>query len=169
MEGKTKLGFSVIQIVEIPFSYLRKGVLKEMSGRELYTDTDEGFSEKIYNGEIFEVIACEQEEMSEDSPLKMSAEDLKQVDELAGELGEFELVRVNMDSVVKESSLDKMKELFLNSGDDESEEVELDNLDQAKLVREGKDVEVENKYGTRFPISELSNEEVKIFIYLLEH
>lgn len=95
MEAKTKSGFSVIQVVEIPVSYLRKGVLKELSGRGIYIDTDEELNEEIYSGDIFEQIAGEQAEIPENSPLKMSTEDLKQVEELAEELGEYELIRVN--------------------------------------------------------------------------
>jgi hypothetical protein len=94
MEAKTKSGFSVIQVVEIPVSYLRKGVLKELSGRELYKDTDDEIDEAIYDASIFETIACEQSEMK-DSPIRMNPEDLAQVEELAEELGEYELIRVN--------------------------------------------------------------------------
>lgn len=93
MQSTTKSGFSIIQMVEIPEDYLRKGVLKELEGRGLYTDEELG--EEIYSGDIFEAIASEQEELPESSPLKMSAEDLKQVDELAEKLCEYELVRVN--------------------------------------------------------------------------
>jgi hypothetical protein len=95
METKTKSGFSVIQMVEIPETFLRKGVLKELSGREIYTDTDDELNEQIFAGNVFETIACDQAEIPENSPLKLSAEDLKQVDELAEELGEYELIRIN--------------------------------------------------------------------------
>jgi len=94
MESKTKSGFTVIQVVEIPVSYLRKGVLKELSGRELYRDTDDEIEETIYDGSVFEAIACEQAEMK-DSPIRMSPEDLAQVEELAEDFGQYELIRVN--------------------------------------------------------------------------
>lgn len=94
MESKTKSGFTVIQVVEIPVSYLRKGVLKELSGRELYRDTDDEIEETIYGGSVFEDIACEQAEMK-DSPIRMSPEDLAQVEELAEDFGQYELIRVN--------------------------------------------------------------------------
>ena len=90
MESKTKSGFSVIQLVEIPESYLRKGVLKELSGRGLYIDTDEGLCEEIFSGDIFTQIECEVEE-----GLKISSDDLKQIQELSEELGEYELIRIN--------------------------------------------------------------------------
>jgi hypothetical protein len=47
----------------------------------------------------------------------------------------------------------------------ESEEIELDNLDSARLVYnfESKTVMVENSSGTQFPISELSQKEIDIF------
>jgi len=90
MEAKTKSGFSIIQLVEIPENYLRKGVLKELSGRELYVDADEELGEQIFSGDIFTQIECEVEE-----GLKISPDDLKQIQELSKELGKFELVRIN--------------------------------------------------------------------------
>jgi hypothetical protein len=47
----------------------------------------------------------------------------------------------------------------------ESEEIELDNLDRARLVYsfDSNSVMVENEHGTRFPISELSQKEINIF------
>lgn len=46
----------------------------------------------------------------------------------------------------------------------ESEWIQLDNLDEAKLVfdEEG-NVVVENEHGTQFPVSDLSEEEIQIF------
>lgn len=46
----------------------------------------------------------------------------------------------------------------------ESEWIQLDNLDEAKLVfdEEG-NVVVENEHGTQFPVSDLSEEEIEIF------
>ncbi|HUU87701.1 MAG TPA: hypothetical protein VMX17_08120 [Candidatus Glassbacteria bacterium] len=52
----------------------------------------------------------------------------------------------------------------------ESEGIELDNLDWAKLVlKEGSEteIEVENEHGTRFPISDLSKTEIEIFLTVL--
>jgi len=96
MESKTKSGFSVIQLVEIPDTYLRKGVLKELFGREMYSDTDDDIQEGIYSADVFEQISSEYEELPENSPLRnLDEEDLKQIDALAEELGEYELVRVN--------------------------------------------------------------------------
>jgi len=47
----------------------------------------------------------------------------------------------------------------------ESEKIELDNLDRARLVYnfESKSVMVENEHGTQFPLSDLSQEEIDIF------
>ena len=47
----------------------------------------------------------------------------------------------------------------------ESEEIELDNLDRARLVYsfDSNSVMVENEHGTRFAISELSQKEINIF------
>lgn len=64
----------------------------------------------------------------------------------------------------------KAIKLFLMTGKKRSEEIELDNLDTACLVRK-KDgsVIVENEYGTTFGIEELSDSELDVFIYLFEH
>ena len=55
--------------------------------------------------------------------------------------------------------------------DGESEKIELDNLDEARLVlKEGSttEIEVENEHGTRYSTSELSDEETKIFLFVLK-
>ncbi len=50
----------------------------------------------------------------------------------------------------------------------ESEEIELDNLDTAKLILKSKnEVVVENEHGTEFPLSDLSKVEAEIFMYVL--
>lgn len=51
----------------------------------------------------------------------------------------------------------------------ESGEIELDNLDWAKLVydEESKSVMVENEHGTIFGLDELSNTELKVFEFEL--
>lgn len=47
----------------------------------------------------------------------------------------------------------------------ESEEIELDNLDSARLVYnfDSKSVMVENEHGTQFPLSDLTQQEIDIF------
>ena len=68
----------------------------------------------------------------------------------------------------------KLKKAFFESKNiegGESEKIELDNLDRAKLVlKEGSktEIEVENEYGTRYSTSELSDEETKIFLFVLK-
>jgi len=57
-----------------------------------------------------------------------------------------------------------------NIEDGESEKIELDNLDRARLVlKEGSttEIEVENEHGTRYSTSELSDEETKVFLFVL--
>lgn len=57
-----------------------------------------------------------------------------------------------------------MIKAFLKSGKKESDKIELDNLDWARLVRvSGDEVKVRNEHGTLFSPNELSNEEVRIF------
>ena len=68
----------------------------------------------------------------------------------------------------------QLTEAFLKSKhideDGESEKIELDNLDWARLVlKEGSktEIEVENEHGTRFPVEDLSKDEVDIFLTVL--
>ena len=65
--------------------------------------------------------------------------------------------------------ISELKKLFLQSENLESEKIELDNFDKAKLVRNGNLIEVENENGTRFPLTDLSEDEIDVFIYVLEH
>ena len=46
----------------------------------------------------------------------------------------------------------------------ESERIQLDNLDWAKLIfDENGNVVVKNEHGTQFPVSDLSDNEIEIF------
>jgi len=49
----------------------------------------------------------------------------------------------------------------------ESHEIQLDNLDWAKLVFDAEtgEVVVENEHGTQFPVEDLSEQEIEIFYY----
>lgn len=94
METKTKLGFVVLRIVDIPENYLLPEVRKELNGRELYTDCDDELSETIYSGDVFEAIAGEQAEMEGSLCGCLSEEAIKQVDALAEDFGEYELIRL---------------------------------------------------------------------------
>ena len=58
--------------------------------------------------------------------------------------------------------------LFKNSGLDETERIELDNLDRARLkYNDNKEVVVENEHGTEFPVSDLSSQEMEIFLFVI--
>ena len=63
MDKFTKESFNVLSITQIPRVSLSKGVLKLLSGRELFIGKDEDCYEVIYSGDVFEVIACELNEM----------------------------------------------------------------------------------------------------------
>jgi hypothetical protein len=69
------------------------------------------------------------------------------------------------------TKIDKLIKKFLATGEEESEKIELDNLDSARLVKEqtgtGTKVMVENEYGTQFEVSDLSNVEINIFLAVL--
>lgn len=52
----------------------------------------------------------------------------------------------------------------------ESDRMELDNLDRARLkYDEEGNVVVENEHGTEFPVSDLSDDEISCFIVALEN
>ena len=58
--------------------------------------------------------------------------------------------------------------LFKNSGLDETEKIELDNLDRARLkYNDNKEVVVENEHGSFFPVEDLSREEMEIFLFVI--
>ncbi len=60
---------------------------------------------------------------------------------------------------------DKLIKAFKATGVEESEKIELDNLDWARLVyNEDKEVVVENEHGSQFEVTDLSAIEVKIFL-----
>lgn len=72
-----------------------------------------------------------------------------------------------------QTKVQKLIKLFKASGLKETEEFEMDNLDTAKLVRSkdyeqiyGNEVMVENEHGTLFDVSDLSNEELNLFLSL---
>lgn len=68
------------------------------------------------------------------------------------------------------TKIKKVVDLFKKTGDQESEKIQLDNLDWAKLTYDGNhDVVVENEHGTQFPVDDLSNEELEIFLYILNN
>ena len=88
----TKDSFEVVSVTDIPKSSLLPGVLKELRGREMMSDTDFDLDEKLYSGDVFEAIAGELAEM-EGSPLLPPQEVIDEIDNLA-EVIETELVRI---------------------------------------------------------------------------
>ena len=89
---KTKIGFEVLKLVDIPDIYLLPQVKKELEGREMYADCDDDLTETIYSGDVFEAIACE---IAEEPQLyNLSKEALKQIDDLAADLTKYELIRL---------------------------------------------------------------------------
>lgn len=58
--------------------------------------------------------------------------------------------------------------LFKNSGLSETDWVQLDNLDEARLAYdENKQVVVENEHGSFFAVEDLSREEMEIFLFVI--
>lgn len=88
----TKESFEVLSITEIPVECLLQGTLNLLSGRELFTDTDDELGEAIYSGDVFEAIAGELAEM-EGSPILPPKEVINEIDNLA-EVIETELIRI---------------------------------------------------------------------------
>jgi len=66
--------------------------------------------------------------------------------------------------------VNKVIRLFRESKLDETQKIELDNLDRAKLVYdEDRNVVVENEHGTRFPVADLSSAELDVFIFVFTY
>jgi hypothetical protein len=89
----TKDSFDVVSVTDIPKQCLLPGVLKELNGREMMTDTEFDLDEKLYSGDVFEAMAGELAEMDKDYILYPSQEVVDQIDNLA-EIIETELVRI---------------------------------------------------------------------------
>ena len=84
--GNNKSKFNVVSMTQIPESYLTKETLKALNGREAFSDTDQDLDEKIYSGDVFEAIFCEEMENG-GSPFRIRDEaTLLQLEELAREV-----------------------------------------------------------------------------------
>ena len=58
--------------------------------------------------------------------------------------------------------------LFKNTGLSETEWIQLDNLDEARLAYdEDKQVVVENEHGSFFPVEDLTSQEMEIFLFVI--
>jgi hypothetical protein len=88
----TKDSFDVVSVTDIPRICLLPGVLQELRGREMMTDTEIELDEKLYTGDVFQILAGELSEM-EGSPLYPSQDVVDQINNLA-EIIETELVRI---------------------------------------------------------------------------
>ena len=73
---------STVTMTHIPQNALTDWVVRQLQGREMFTDTDSDLNEKIYSGDVFEAILCEYAVL-EGSSLYPQAKHMKQLDELA--------------------------------------------------------------------------------------
>jgi hypothetical protein len=86
-------------------------------------------------------------------------------EKLLNSLPEEEWGKFILNKKKSKNHLDKLISKFKKSGEDESFEIQLDNLDWAKLIYNDEgEVVVENEHGTEFSLNELSKEEVKVFL-----
>jgi hypothetical protein len=76
--------------------------------------------------------------------------------------------------MAKKTLIEQLTDAFIKSElideDGQSEKIELDNLDWARLMfKDGseEEIEVENEHGTHFPITDLSKTEIEIFLTVL--
>jgi hypothetical protein len=85
-----------VSMTQIPENALVHGVVKALNGAECFKDTDEELGERIYTGDIFESVLSTNEEIPENSPLKITdKKTLNQLEELA-ELIDTEYVQIIM-------------------------------------------------------------------------
>lgn len=78
------------------------------------------------------------------------------------------------DSLFEETNTTSMAELLIKKFKqnfpigDETEEMELDNLDTARIIYDDDgNVVVENEHGTQFAVDSLSDEEIKMFLSVI--
>jgi hypothetical protein len=66
------------------------------------------------------------------------------------------------------TQVENLINLFKNSGLTNTEWVQLDNLDEARLAYdEDKQVAVENEHGSFFPVEDLTSQEMEIFLFVI--
>jgi hypothetical protein len=92
--SKLSVVITKVSITQIPENALIDGVVKQLRGREMFTDADPDLGERIYSGDVFEAILGELGEM-EDSPLYPNEKTITQLEELA-KLINTEYVQVTM-------------------------------------------------------------------------
>ena len=90
---KTKIGFEVLKLVDIPNTYLLPTVLRELEGRANFNDVDDNIGESIYSGDVFDKILEEQDGLGVTS-LKKDRKAFKQVEKIAKDVRNYELVRI---------------------------------------------------------------------------
>lgn len=72
-----------LTVASIPENALLHGVVQLLEGREMFRDTDDSLDEKMYSGEVFEAIACEQAQYPDGHMFKQPQKVLDQLDALA--------------------------------------------------------------------------------------
>ncbi len=73
-----------VSMIQISENALVHGVVKALSGRESFVDTDNSLNERIYTGEIFEAILGENAEIPDGHFMKITdKKTLDQLEELA--------------------------------------------------------------------------------------
>lgn len=86
--------FNVVKMIQIPKDYLRKRVLRELEGREAFTDADVLCDESIYYGNVLEAIMCEQSMIPNNSILKLNKKSLEQIELLNEEVKDYEYIQI---------------------------------------------------------------------------
>ena len=97
--------------------------------------------------------------------MKYTLEEIKTYIRSQDSLGDV-LWNLTDEKIQKANSPDEiLRREFLESDLDESESIQLDNLDWAKLIRDHSQntVYVENEHGSTFDLYELSEEEINLF------
>jgi len=84
-----------VTISQIPENALVDGVVKALSGREMFNDVDNDLGERLYSGDVFEAILGEDCEMPTNSPLKLNSKTISQLEELV-KIIDTEYVQITM-------------------------------------------------------------------------
>jgi hypothetical protein len=83
-----------MRMVQIPEKVLMHGVRNALRGRESFIDVDKDLDERLYTGDVFEVILGEQAQLKEGCAMKVHKKVEEQLEELAKLCGNYEYVQI---------------------------------------------------------------------------
>jgi len=90
--SKLKTVIQKVSMIQIPENAILDRIIRELDGREAFSDADSELNEKIYYGSVFETILGEFGEL-EETPMYPQKKVMEQLEELA-ELSDCEYIQI---------------------------------------------------------------------------